>query len=131
MAPTELRETSYRAIARVLRTPSVEGPLGLAACELLPMGPDTHYLRCGAGFGIYNVRGTVAHMHGALLPGDGAKAPQAFREHFAYLRGLGVELVTTRHRAEHRRASLMCRVLGFQSAACDAGFKRYEKVIHG
>jgi len=126
-----LRETSYRRIAQVLRAPGVEGPLGLAGASLLPMGPDVHYLRCGAGLVVYFVHDGVASMHGALLPGDGRLAPKVFREHCAYLRGLGVQRIVTRHRADHRRASLMCRVLGFEPAPSDAGFKRYEKVIHG
>jgi hypothetical protein len=124
-----LRETSFRAIARVLRDPTVEGPLGLTGCAVVPMDPDTHYLRCGAGLAIYKVDGTTAHMHGALLPGDGRLALQVWPEHMEYLRALGVEKVTTRHSADHVRASLMCRALRFNPVPCDDGFKRYERTI--
>lgn len=126
---TGLRETSFRAISRVLRAPGVEAPLGLEGADLMPMDPDTHYLRCGAGLVIYNVRGVVAHMHGALLRGDGRCAREAWPQHKAYLRALGVSKITTRHRANHLAASVMCRALRFSSVPCDDGFKRYEKVI--
>lgn len=120
----ELRETSYRRINRVLHDPAVESPLGMTGHDVL-VDPDIHYLRCGEGLVIYIVRGAVANMHGALMPGDGKKAGKVWPQHLAYLRRLGVRKVTARIRDDHVRAAIMCRALGFKAIESEPGFKRY------